>query len=175
MNKNPLEAHAKETYELTRKVGVLHAATYLSEKFMMRVNPKQIKNIMKKISNSEIILPNYQVATLADRQKTYLAMEDGYQQGAIISDSWGYEQANIDYYRIEKRNGEWLTLILIGSSITEDGFMQGTILPLDQAQDPRKHPSFRKKLKYHQGKPTAFAAWSARLWNAKPERCSWGA
>lgn len=112
--------------------------------------------------------------TLADRQKSYLAMKDGYLPGAIISHSWGFDQTNVDFYHIEKRNGEWVTLIPIGSNITENGFMAGTATPIDQPKASRKR--LRKKLKFQKGKPTGIAAWhGARLWNATPERCSWDA
>lgn len=138
--------------------------------------------------NAGIPIP-YPPNKLAERQKTFLAMQDGYQPGAIISSSWGYDQTNIDFYRIEKRSGEWVTLLPMRNLITEDGFMSGRTIPFDQPKDPHtdhdvawrnkesaiKNSTFRKKIRFREGKPTGFTiqyGW-ARLWDAEPERCSW--
>lgn len=32
-----------------------------------------------------------------------MTTQDGYQPGAIVADSWGYDQTNVDFYRIERR------------------------------------------------------------------------
>lgn len=110
---------------------------------------------------------------LAARQKTYLAMAAGYQPGAIVIEIWGWEQTNVDFYRIEKRAEQWVTLTAVSSRITETGFMSGTTVPLDEPKTPHRH--LRKKLKFRDGKPAGFANWPGGLWNAKPVRCSWDA
>ena len=36
---------------------------------------------------------------------------DKYEVGAILTDSWGWEQTNIDFYCIVKRSGNWITVL----------------------------------------------------------------
>lgn len=56
---------------------------------------------------------------------------DPYQPGAIVSDSWGYDQTNIDFYRIIKRKGDWLTLQPLEAVEVSSGpeTMTGTVTP----------------------------------------------
>jgi hypothetical protein len=60
-----------------------------------------------------------------------LPVTDGYQAGAILESSWGYEQTNIDFYRIEKRKGDWVWLIPLHSRNMENDTanMRGTSEP----------------------------------------------
>jgi hypothetical protein len=120
---------------------------------------------------------------LVARQKEFLAMPDGYQAGAIISYCWGWEQTNYNFYRIEKRSGEWVTLIPLCSTSTSTRDMHTDEFPTDTPKDPAtshdpawrdrqkaiKNPTFRRKLAIHDGKPSGFAIGSglgwANLWN----------
>jgi hypothetical protein len=119
------------------------------------------------------------------RQKTFLAMEDGYQPGAIISYQWGYEQTNYNYYRIEKRTGHFVTLTPILSRSTPTGDTHTDEFPTDTPKDYAKDhdpvwgnkdlanpkPTFRRKLSILDGKPaglsiTGGSGW-ARLWEGR--------
>lgn len=122
---------------------------------------------------------------LITRQKSFLAMEDGYQAGAIISYSWGWEQTNYNYYRIEKRSGEFVTLIPLVSRSTPTGDMHSDEFPTDTPKDYAKDhdpawgnknlekpkPTFRRKLTIRDGKPSGFSISSgtgwARLWEGR--------
>jgi hypothetical protein len=124
---------------------------------------------------------------LIARQKEFLAMDDGYQPGAIISSSWGWEQTNIDFYRIEKRSKNFITLIPLKQTRESTGCDQGKAMPTgtpkDYAKDhdvawPEKDfdnpsPTFRRKLQYTRadGNPsgcTISHGW-ASLWIGQPE------
>jgi hypothetical protein len=123
---------------------------------------------------------------IAERQKEFLAMPDGYQPGAIIYCSWGYDQTNINFYRIEKRSGAFVTLIpLRQRDRTETGFMSGTTMPSDTPKDYAKDhdpawsnkdpqnpkPSFRRKLSIREGHINGlnvFGCGWASLWEGKP-------
>jgi hypothetical protein len=122
---------------------------------------------------------------LAEKQKAFLAMEDGYQAGAIISYSWGWEQTNYNYYLIEKRSGEWVTLRPLRSHVITTGDMHTDDWPTDTPKDPAKdfdpawgerekaikNPTFRRKLCLRDGKPSGFSISSgtgwARLWEGR--------
>ncbi len=45
-----------------------------------------------------------------DAIDTELAARDPFAPGAILYASWGYDQTNVDFYRIEKRAGDYVTL-----------------------------------------------------------------
>jgi hypothetical protein len=131
-----------------------------------------------------------ETSDLAERQKEFLAMDDGYQPGAIIYSSWGHEQTNIDFYRIEKRSGSSVTLTPLRSEVTETHFMSGKRVPLDTPKDyasdhdvawgnkdlENPKPSFRRKLKLDAaGKIiglTISSGW-AKIWDGRPMTCSW--
>lgn len=100
-----------------------------------------------------------------------------YEIGAILYDSWGWEQTNIDYYCIIDRKGEWVTVQKMKvQSTTEDmTLMVTTEIPLilDETDKP-----VRKKLKIFDGKPSGFTfrnyaggGWCS-LWNGKPKTAS---
>ena len=94
-----------------------------------------------------------------------------FQPGAILEDSWGYDQTNIDFYCIIARKGEWLTVLpMTKETSPEIGFMTNEETPLSinfQAQP------IRKKLKTYDGKESGFSfrnysggGW-CRLWDGK--------
>jgi len=100
-----------------------------------------------------------------------------YEVGAIIFDSWGYEQTNIDYYCIIERKGQWLTLLpMKANSIAEapkSMTTQETPLEIDYSQKP-----IRKKLKIFNGEESGFTfrdyaggGW-CRLWDGKTKVAS---
>ena len=54
---------------------------------------------------------------------------DKYQPGAILESSWGYDQTNIDYFKIIKRTNDTIFLIPLNSVVTESGDMRGRCQP----------------------------------------------
>lgn len=98
--------------------------------------------------------------------------------GAILYSSWGYEQTNVDFYRIEKRAGAWLTLQQIEAAEASDGAdsMTGKVVPADPPR-PKGEPIRRKIL----GDPVSSSSGCvvkiesyafAYLWDGQPKRVS---
>ncbi len=78
-----------------------------------------------------------------------------FEAGAIVSDSWGCEQTNIDYYCIVKRSGLWVTLIRMKQHRSaEIGFMTNKETPLEI--DFKENP-IKKKMKINEGKEIGFS------------------
>jgi hypothetical protein len=50
--------------------------------------------------------------------------------GAILASSWGYDQTNVDFYRVEKVQNGWATLQQIASQETGDGWT-GKVVPAE--------------------------------------------
>lgn len=94
--------------------------------------------------------------------------------GQIFYASWGYEQTNVDFYRVVKLKGDWITLEPIESQESSDGelSMTGRAVPADPII-PTGQP-FRRKLNiYPSGsfariQPYAFAY----PWDGQPKRVS---
>lgn len=73
--------------------------------------------------------------------------------GAILYSSWGYDQTNIDFYRVERVKNGWAVLQEIAKSETSDGpgTMTGRVVPVDP-QKPVGDP-FRRKIGECMGQP----------------------
>lgn len=109
----------------------------------------------------------------------FLAAVDPYQMGAIVSHSWGYEQTNIDFFRIVKRVGDWVTIQKMTAVEKSNGptSMTGTVVP---GEDTDAKP-FRRKLRYGSatygtankiiGFPIKSYGW-ASAWDGQPEHVS---
>ncbi|KKM99528.1 hypothetical protein LCGC14_1146920 [marine sediment metagenome] len=100
--------------------------------------------------------------------------EQIYTEGKIISNSWGYEQTNIDFYKIIKRKGEFVTLQPLKSIEKSNGAltMTGTCIPGEP--DP-KGKTIRRKVHYRDGRESGLAIQShgwASLWGGEPEHFS---
>jgi len=52
-------------------------------------------------------------------------------EGQILASSWGYEQTNVDFYRVERIAGQFAVLQKLGSKETSDGelAMTGRAVP----------------------------------------------
>lgn len=52
--------------------------------------------------------------------------DDGYDVGDIVSESWGYDQTNVDFYRIIRRTPSMVTLRPMGAATVEgSGYSHG--------------------------------------------------
>lgn len=98
---------------------------------------------------------------------------DCFEVGAILTDSWGWEQTNIDFYCIVKRSGNWVTVLPMSKHTSQEkGFMTNEETPgeIDFTSDPQ-----RKKLSGYNGKESGFSfrnytggGW-CNLWKGQPE------
>lgn len=100
---------------------------------------------------------------------------DKFEVGAILVDSWGWEQTNIDFYCIVKRSGNWLTVLPMSKKSTEMNvqYMTREELPgeINFGADPQ-----RKKLQLSsEGKEYGFTfrdyacGGYCRLWDGEKE------
>jgi hypothetical protein len=98
-------------------------------------------------------------------------IEQIYTEGKIITNMWGYEQTNIDFYKITKRVGDFVTLQpLKAKQVAYDGkAMTGSCLP---GETDGKGKIIRRKVHTRDGKESGLAieryGW-ASLWDGMPE------
>ena len=99
-----------------------------------------------------------------------------FEVGAILTDSWGYEQTNIDFYCIVKRSGNWLTVLPMTKKSSEmsSQYLTRDELPgkIDFAADPQRKKLFVDR----EGKESGFSfrdyaggGW-CRLWDGEKEQ-----
>lgn len=72
-----------------------------------------------------------------------------YQVGKIMYASWGYDQTNIDWYKIVKRSKSTVWLQPIGDMRNETHFMAGVSMPQENVN---AGPIIRRKLHMRDGK-----------------------
>jgi hypothetical protein len=96
-----------------------------------------------------------------------------YATGDIVSYSWGYEQTNIDFYKVIARKGDFCTLRKLKANCTHDAqTMTGTTTPKEEFADEK---TIRRKVHRRDGKESGFAIQSygwASLWDGQPEHYS---
>lgn len=99
------------------------------------------------------------------------AAATGYQPGAILKDSWGYEQTNIDFYCVIKRKNSYVTLLPMTKKIKPGSDMVNDVIPDEIIKTAKP---ILKKIKVWDGKEQGFTfrnytggGWCS-LWNGKP-------
>lgn len=99
-----------------------------------------------------------------------------YSEGSIVYASWGWEQTNIDWFKIVKRSGLWLTLQPLKANQVDDGAqtMTGRSMP----GRPSGAPNIRRRLHVRDGEehgcryqPYSMGGWIS-LWDGKPKAYS---
>ncbi len=118
----------------------------------------KLKDLKKDLSPFKNIVPKY---------------SESFEVGAILTDSWGWEQTNIDFYCIVKRSGQWVTVLPMSNKTSKEiGFMTNHELPgeINFSADPQ-----RKKISVFNGKESGFSfrnysggGW-CKLWDGKEE------
>ena len=100
--------------------------------------------------------------------------EQTYTAGEIIYNSWGYDQTNIDFYKIIKRKGDFATLQPLEAIEESDGglTMTGTTIPGNPIPNGK---TIRRKVHTRDGQESGIAIQSygwASLWDGQPKHYS---
>jgi hypothetical protein len=92
-----------------------------------------------------------------------------FKPGAIVYESWGYEQTNVDFYQVVKVSLSSVWLQPIGSRIRETGFMSGQAEPnrgeKTGAVMVRKFGKYGVKIESHRG--------TLSIYEGRSISCSW--
>lgn len=126
----------------------------------------------------EVRLPGGEVCVSASEVQPV----DGYHVGAILDSSWGYEQTNSDFYRIERRKNDTVWLLPLRSISRHVTDMTGTCIPGEPKQPGDFEPAsqgcrwdgklIRRTLKrYKEGRIAGLSikhGW-ASLWEGTPQ------
>lgn len=104
-----------------------------------------------------------------DRMQAYKTESDKIQKGSILFSDWGYDQTNIDWYKVIDRKKDFCTLQQIGSKKNPSDCYQdrGDCLPDETVL---KGTPFKKFVNNY-GSIKIESYINARLWDGKPK--SW--
>jgi hypothetical protein len=88
--------------------------------------------------------------------------------GTILKSSWGYDQTNIDFFKVVKVVNGWATVRPIGQKIVErTGWASETVVPNEEVMGA----AFRRKVKNYGSEDYvgihSFSA--ASVWDGQPE------
>ena len=91
--------------------------------------------------------------------------------GTIFESSWGYDQTNIDFYKVTGKTAKFVTLQQIGSKIVkETGWAEQVVVP---GEVEIGKPFKRKVQTFAWGTYVSISDWaSASPWEGKPVRQS---
>lgn len=85
----------------------------------------------------------------------------------VLTSSWGYDQTNVDFFKVLKVSKSFVTIRKLQSSTTEiTGYMQGKSVPADEFNP--HHSEIRRKVHGDDMVRIESYAW-AKPWDGKPE------
>lgn len=94
----------------------------------------------------------------------------------VISSSWGYDQTNVDFYKVIAVKGSMIEIRQLSAETKEHnpGCMSGMISPVEPFEF---HPDFPKVIRKKPGadgkfKLESWGRWCSP-WDGKPKNCSW--
>jgi len=99
--------------------------------------------------------------------------------GDIITNSWGYDQTNVDWYRVTRATPSTVWLKPIAAHVEETCFMSGPSVPSVDTSDPDPAKwSFRdldepEQMHRASGYSCTMKYGSGSKWDGKPLYCSW--
>lgn len=99
--------------------------------------------------------------------------------GDIITNSWGYDQTNVDWYRVTRATAHFAWLKRIAADVEETGFMSGPSAPhVDTASNDPAEWGFKDidgpEVKHKaSGDSVTMRYGSGSKWDGRPRYCSW--
>lgn len=89
-------------------------------------------------------------------------------EGSILQTSWGYDQTNLDFYKILSRHGNNVVVVPMSKELIEANCgMSGYFIA------GKEIPENAFNTKIHSGSIKDEMGYSMSLWNGKPSYCSW--
>lgn len=102
-----------------------------------------------------------------------------FEVGGYGVSSWGYDQTNVDFYKVVRKSAKSVWLMPVQSAVQETGFMCGNSVPSDEPVE-WKGKVLMKRLSVYENENGRdeycggyFSSELVRPWNGKPERSSW--
>lgn len=127
-----------------------------------------IEEMEKWIDNEKVVADRDEIS-LQNDMKRYSEHKALIQKDSILFSSWGYEQTNIDFFKVLDRKGDFVIIQEIGSRIEKyDNFMSGTKVADESVTIGE--PMRKKLTKYGSVTLNSFS-WTS-LWDGQPKSFS---
>lgn len=105
-------------------------------------------------------------------------VSSNYEVGAILVDTWGFEQTNVDFYAIVKRSGMFVTIVKLKKTTTAGAALSMTTNERPSLEVDTTATPIRKKVKVFNGEEAGFSlrdytggGWM-KLWDGKTKTAS---
>jgi hypothetical protein len=118
---------------------------------------------------------DYQKASIDSQQQSQdqwaeklQAEKSNIKEGIVMYDSWGWEQTNIDFYKVVRKTDGMVWLQKLKSEVKETGFMSGNTWPTDETEGEvfkRRIGKYGVKINDNRG--------CLRPYDGNPKSCSW--
>jgi hypothetical protein len=109
-------------------------------------------------------------AEQAERRKTVDASEF-YKVGDIVANSWGYEQTNVEFYRVVEVLPKSIRVAELMQKVTEKNFMAGETVPAEDLRPNGTEYLLRVKSEGRLSNPKSY--YYFRKSDGRPEYVSW--
>ena len=101
--------------------------------------------------------------------------QEKFKVGSILMSSWGYDQTNVDFYKVKRRTRRSVWLVEIGSELVEGsgGFMSGKVTAVPERETGK---TFMKRIRVVDDEEVSVSIESyanAYPWNGRECSCSW--
>lgn len=113
------------------------------------------------------------IAAKAERKATRVSVNaaDFYKVGDIVSASWGYDQTNVDFFKVTAVLGKSVRIVEVASTVKETGFMCGVTSPDPTVEVENSWNGLHRVQTNGSIRLDSFAY--ASKWNGKEKACSW--
>lgn len=89
------------------------------------------------------------------------------QEGTIMKSTWGYDQTNVDFFKVTKVNNGWAWMQPVGQVMVEQtGYLSETVIP---SNEPAGKVFRRKIQSYSMGDYVRINSYAgASIWSGQP-------
>ena len=96
---------------------------------------------------------------------------EGYKVGDYLYSTWGYEQTNVDFYKVVGVTAKCVKMVAIGSKIVkQDSAMSGFVVPVDDSTEDNE-VLLRRVNKWGSVRIDSYT--NASAWDGKPVLATW--
>lgn len=99
-------------------------------KYIFNSNEQRDRHILETVENQKHLIER-ELKELENKEKPHTLKE-----GSILVASWGYDQTNIDYYKVISATARRVTIVNLKNEVLRsDGFGGGVVVPSVEVQD----------------------------------------
>lgn len=149
---------------------------FLTEELRTQTVSRWIQGVIREHEAKLKLQAQRREAARAEREREAIQNADVpqlYVAGVIVRNSWGYDQTNIEFYRIIERTKDVVKMRRLKTIKTEDGpqTMTGRAVPAEDFADDK---IIKRTVKKHEGEEIGFAIYNGsgggwcKVWSGQP-------